>query len=190
MADFSYDNRRKIAGTKNGMNIRQLTYFRGVVNHGSLAAADSTTPMAPESRGHYSQELKDAVTTNAWLARLQNMLSASGDVKSQSPLSARAVSQTRPPCLPDPQLRCSGSLPLRRMFLRVAEHRAGLHHGPGQIRPRVQVEPGRARSSGHHAERATSEVALVTPGFRKGKQAAPSGRGNSFFFEPKAAKLC
>jgi 4-hydroxybenzoate decarboxylase len=30
-------------------------------------AIDATTPMAPETHGHYAQELKDPVTTDAWL---------------------------------------------------------------------------------------------------------------------------
>jgi 4-hydroxybenzoate decarboxylase len=37
---------------------------------------DATTPLAPEHHGHYSQELKDPVTTDEW-----HMLPASGDVK-------------------------------------------------------------------------------------------------------------
>ena len=42
---------------------------------------DATTPLPPESHGHYSQELKDPVTTDEWLERLRKMLPAFGDVK-------------------------------------------------------------------------------------------------------------
>jgi UbiD family decarboxylase len=42
---------------------------------------DATTPLAPENHGHYSQELKDPVTTDEWLERLRKMLPAFGDVK-------------------------------------------------------------------------------------------------------------
>jgi 4-hydroxybenzoate decarboxylase len=42
---------------------------------------DATTPVAPESHGHYSQELKDPIQTDEWLERLRKMLPASGDVK-------------------------------------------------------------------------------------------------------------
>jgi 4-hydroxybenzoate decarboxylase len=42
---------------------------------------DATTPLAPENHGHYSQDVKDPVTTDEWLDRLRKMLPASGDVK-------------------------------------------------------------------------------------------------------------
>jgi vanillate/4-hydroxybenzoate decarboxylase subunit C len=35
---------------------------------------DATTPVAPETHGHYSQELSDPITTDAWVEKLRKML--------------------------------------------------------------------------------------------------------------------
>jgi UbiD family decarboxylase len=35
---------------------------------------DATTPVAPETHGHYSQELSDPITTDAWIEKLRKML--------------------------------------------------------------------------------------------------------------------
>lgn len=35
---------------------------------------DATTPKAPENHGHFSQELRDPVTTERWVAKLQQMI--------------------------------------------------------------------------------------------------------------------
>lgn len=37
---------------------------------------DATTPKAPETHGHFSQELRDPVTTEQWVEKLQSMIEA------------------------------------------------------------------------------------------------------------------
>src|ERR1700688_116679 len=41
---------------------------------------DATTPVAPESHGHFSQELKDPIDTDLWLERLSKMVPNLGDL--------------------------------------------------------------------------------------------------------------
>jgi len=42
----------------------------------SKVIIDATTPKAPETHGHFSQELRDPITTNDWVEKLQTLITA------------------------------------------------------------------------------------------------------------------